>query len=196
MKTPSTRKAPAPRTRKVAAPPPRKKTAPVRTANHEKAILDYEEALRLFQKKEWSRAIQALEAVLRDYPIEREVCDRARIRIRHARQQTAPAGAGKGKDPDHDYYMGVIAANDGRLDEAAELLERATKHNDDERAHYSLAAVLAQQGNGAGAISHLNRAISANGANRTMALNDPDFDSLREDPEFQSLVEKSPQGGA
>ena len=49
----------------------------MRTANHEKAILDYEEALRLFQKKEWSKAIHALEQVARDYPVEREVCDEA-----------------------------------------------------------------------------------------------------------------------
>ena len=194
MKTPS-RKAPAPKTRKVAAPPSRKKAAPVRTANHEKAILDYEEGLRLFHKKDWAKAVQAFEAVLREYPTEREVCDRARIRIRHARQQAAPGG-GKSKDPGHDYYLGVIAANDGRLDEAAELLERAVKQNGaDDRALYSLAAVLALQGNAAGAVSNLTRAIAANPANRTMALNDTDFDALREDPAFQSLVGKSSQGG-
>ncbi|MGH9867374.1 MAG: tetratricopeptide repeat protein [Candidatus Polarisedimenticolia bacterium] len=168
----------------------------MRTANHEKAINDYEEALRLFQKKDWNKAIHALEQVTRDYPIEREVCDRARIRIRHARMQVAPAASGKGKDPDADYYLGVIAANDGRLDEAVDLLERAVKQDAGDRALYSLAAVFSLKGDGPAAIGQLRRAISINAANRTMALNDPDFDSLRDDQEFLSLLGKASGGDA
>jgi len=168
----------------------------VRTANHEKAILDYEEALKLFQKKDWGKAIHALEQVVRDYPTEREVCDRARIRIRHARSQTAPTASSRAKDPDADYYLGVIAANDGRLDEAVELLERAVKQDGSDRALYSLAAVFSLRGDGPGAIAQLRRAITINSANRTMALNDPDFDSLRDDQEFQSLLGKASGGDA
>jgi tetratricopeptide (TPR) repeat protein len=167
----------------------------VRTANHEKAIHDYEEALKLFQKKDYAKAITAFESVVRDYPTEREVADRARMRMKFAREQMSPAGSSK-HNSSNDYYLGVIAANDGRLAEAAELLERASRGDAADRAHYALAAVCSLQGDKAGAVAHMQRAVSMSPANRTLALNDPDFDSLRDDPDFMSLLGKLPEGGA
>lgn len=167
----------------------------MRTAVHEKAIQDYEDALKLFQKKEYAKAIPAFEAVVRDYPTEREVADRARMRMKFAREQMAPAGSSK-PNPAADYYLGVIAANDGRLAEAAELLERASRGEAGDRASYALAAVCSLQGDRAGAISHLKHALSMSPSSRTLALNDPDFDGLRDDPEFMSLLGKMPEGGA
>jgi len=193
--TPS-RKSPAPKTKKTAAAPPKKKETPVRTANHERAIHDYEEALKLFVKKDYAKAIAALENVSREYPIEREVCDRARMRAKFAREQMAAGGSPKSKDPASEYYLGVMAANDGRLGEAAELLERAARTDGSDRAVYALAAVHSLQGDKAGAVEQLQRAISMNASNRTLALNDPDFDGLRDDAEFMSLLGKAPEGGA
>ena len=113
-----------------------------------------------------------------------------------AREQMAAGNAPKSKDPAAEYYLGVMAANDGRLGDAAELLERAVRTDGSDRAVYALAAVHSLQGNKAGAVQQLQRAISMNPSNRTLALNDPDFDGLRDDAEFMSLLGKSPEGGA
>ncbi|HKY32680.1 MAG TPA: hypothetical protein VJV23_09110 [Candidatus Polarisedimenticolia bacterium] len=195
MKT-SSRKAPATKTRKT-APPPRKKSAPVvRTANHDKAIRDFEEGLRLFQRKEYAKAIHQFETVIEEFPTEREVCDRARSRIAICRERTAPAPP-RPREAGDLYYAGVMAANEGRLDEAAELLEKGARQDDrSDKAFYALAAVLGLKGDRAGAIENLTKAIGINPTNRTHALNDPDFDGLREDAEFMALLGKVPERDA
>jgi len=195
LKTTS-RKASAPKGGKKPVGPPRKKTAPVRTANLDKAIKDYEEALRLFGKKEYSKAAHLFETLIKENPTEREVGDRSRMYLTICKARTAPPPPKPKTSQDH-YLHGVIASNEGRLDEAADLFDRMIKlDTENDRGYYELAAVCSQRGDRAGAVSNLRRAIELNGANKVQALNDTDFDSLREDPEFMDLLGKALPGGA
>jgi tetratricopeptide (TPR) repeat protein len=189
------------RTRSTAAKPakkaaPLKKKAPAaRTATLDKAIKDYEEALKVMGRKDYTRAGHLFESIIKEYPTEREVCDRSRIYLSVCRSH-APAASQKARGPEDPYYLGVIAANDGRLDEAAELFEKVLRQNaQSNRAHYALASVCGMKGDAAGAIDHLRKAIELSPANRVQALNDSDFDSLRDNAEFMALLGKTPEGG-
>lgn len=193
LKTSSRRSTAAKPGRKQASP--RKKTAPTRTANLDNAIHDYEEALKLFTRKEFSKAAHLFEAVIKEHPGEREVCDRARMYLSVIRSQSAGGGQ-KTKDQDL-YYLGVIASNDGRLDDAAALFERVTRQDPrSDKAWYGLAAVAAQKGDRDAAVSSLRKALELNPSNRVHALNDPELDGLREDPEFMGLLGKQAERGA
>lgn len=194
MKT-SSRKSTVSKTRKAPITAA-KKAAPVRTANHEKAITDYEAALKAFSRKDYSRAISLFEAVIAEYPIEREVCDRSRTYISVGRARTASATP-RLKEPDDYYYQAVLRVNEGRLDEASGLLEKLLKMApDSDRGHYAMASICSLRNDRAGAVAGLAKAITLNPANRTMALNDADFDALRDDAEFMRLLGKAAEENA
>ena len=194
MKT-SSRRSTATKVSKKSAPP-KKKAPPLRTANLDKAIKDYEEALKLFMKRDYSKASHLFEALIRDFPTEREVGDRSRVYLNVCRQQTAAASP-KPKTPEDLYLHGVVASNDGRLEEAAEFFEKMIKTDPGgDRGYYALAALCGLRHDRAGAVANLAKAIELNARNRIQALNDADFDSLREDAEFMSMLGKAPEGGA
>lgn len=192
MKTTSRRPAASKTTKKPA--PPKKKTAPVRTANLDRAIKEYEEALKTMGRKDYARAAHQFEAIIKEYPIEREVCDRSRIYLNVCKSHTIGAAQQK-KGVEDPYYLGVIAVNDGRLDDAAELFEKMTKqHPESDKAWYALAAIMGLRSDAAGAVATLRKAIELNAANRAYALNDADFDSLRENTMFMEMLGKAPGG--
>lgn len=195
MKT-TARKSTAARAKK-ASPPPKAKSAPLRTADHEKALRDYEDALKAFGRKDYSKAVSMFEAVIRDYPTEREIADRCRIYQGVARARGGP-GTARPRDAEGHYYQGVIASNEGNLDEAAEHFERAVKMSPEmDKAWYAAAVVCAQRKDRAGALANLQRAVSiSTKANRVAALNEPEFEWLREDAEFMAVLGKPPGGDA
>jgi TolA-binding protein len=177
------------------SPTSRKKatTATKRTVNPAQAATEalksYEEALKVFKKGDYSRAISQFEAIVKEYPGEREICDRSRTWVAAAKARLASLPAAK--TPDEHYYRGVLAANDGRLDEAATSFQAAVSQDPrSDRSHYALAALRGMRGESSAAVSHLTKAIEINPSNRVRALNDADFDTLRDDAEFMSLLGK------
>ena len=195
MKTSSSRRSTAAKGSRKPEPA-KKKTAPVRTANLDKAIKDYEDALKLFAKKEFSKAATLFEAVIRDYPIEREVGDRSRIYLTVCRARTATTTV-KPKTAEDFYLHGVVASNEGRLEEAADFFDKMVQMDSrSDKGHYALAAVSSLRNDRPGAVASLSRAIEINPRNKVQALNDTDFDPLREDAEFMALLGKPPEVGA
>jgi len=189
----SVRKSSSSKSRKTTSPP-KKKAPPTRTASLDKAIADFDQAVKVFSREDYSKAAALFDAIIGEYPSEREICDRARVygsvcRVRTAGAQPKPKGA------EELYYQGVVAANDGRLDDAVGLLEQAAKvEPDNDKVHYQLGAVCGLKHDTASAIAHLARAIELNPSNRVHALNDADFDGLREDAQFMGLLGKEPEG--
>ena len=180
---------------KKSSPPSRAKTATVRTADHDRALSAYEAALEAFSRKDFTKALAMFEGVIREFPIEREIADRCRIYRGVAKARGGPASP-KPKDAEGHYYQGVIEINEGRIDLAAEHLEKAIKLSPEmDKAWYAAAVVCAQRHDRVGVLANLGRAIALNPRqNRICALNEPEFESLREDGEFVALLHKSPGG--
>jgi len=154
------------------------------------ALKSYEEALKAFKKGDFSRAVSQFEAIVKEYPIEREICDRSRTWIAAAKVRLAGSQP-PAKTSEEHYYRGVMAANEGRIDDAAGSFQSAVSQDPaSDRAHYALAALGGLRGESGSAVSHLAKAIEINPSNRVRALNDADFDGLREDPEFMTLLGK------
>lgn len=169
-----------------------KKPTPAETAV--KALKEYEDALKNFRKGDYGKSIPQFEKIVKEYPIEREIRDRARIWLKMA--QARAAGEPKTpSDPDDLYYQGVLALNAQEYDAAIGMFEKVvSKQPDSDKAHYGLASVCGRRGDAPGAAAHLSKAIKINASNRIHALNDPDFDLVREDTEITTLLGGSPQG--
>ena len=72
-------------------------------------------------------------------------------------------------------------------------LQRAlSADQENDHAHYMMAAALSARGRRDEALDHLKRSIALNPGNRTQAREDPDLENIRDHAEFRSLVE----GGA
>jgi len=191
----SSRKSTGSKTRKTAGSSKAKKPAPVYTAVQQQAVSDYEEALKLFGKRDYAKAISALEAFIDRYPSEREKSDRAKMYISISKARSAPEKP-LPSDPDQLYYEAVVAANSGHLEKAQDLYRKVVdKDAGSDRAYYGLAAVCSLRNDRTGAVTNLSRAIEINHTNKVYALNDVDFDPMREDEEFMALLGKAPEGG-
>jgi len=177
----------SPTGRKKTTPSAKRPVNPARAATE--ALNNYEETLKVFKRGDFARSVSQFEAIVKEYPGEREICDRSRtwIAAAKARMATEPVA----KTPEDHYYRGVLAANEGRLDDAASSFESTVSQDPRaDRGHYALAAVSGLRGEASMAVSHLAKAIEINPSNRVRALNDADFDTLRDDHEFMTLLGK------
>ena len=168
--------------------PPRRKVMPVRPPAVEKAVEEFTQAIRLFQKRDLGRARDAFKAILDAYPLEKEMGDRARTYLQICDRQLSPAGP-RLKDADDYYHQGIVHLNEHDFDDALRMFEKALASDPaSEKARYAQAATHALSGRRDDCIESLVKAIEASHVNRVRAANDPDFDGVRDDPEFRRLV--------
>ena len=188
----STRRSTVSKAKKLA--PVKTKPPVMRTASLDKAIKGYEEALKVFARQEYTKAAHLFEGLIKEYRTEREVCDRSRTYLSVCKSHTAAAPP-KPKTADDFYYQGVVAANDGRLQEAAELFDKAVKQDPrSDKSHYALASVYCQMNEKSRALASLGKAIELHAGNKVSALNDAEFDPMRDDVEFMNLTGRRPEG--
>jgi outer membrane protein assembly factor BamD (BamD/ComL family) len=143
------------------------------------AVALYERGLASLQRHDFGLAIGQFEAVLAQYPEEKELHERVRLYLNVCRRQAAPPGA----DPqtlEERLYAATLAINGGRYDRAIANLRLVRDEDpDNDHALYMLAVAHAQRGEPAEALAHLERAIALNAENRAIAKADPDLDPLR-----------------
>lgn len=174
--------------------PKAKKTVRTRPASEDQALKLYEEGLKAFGRKDFARALAVFESILKEHPGEPEICDRARIYINICK--SASAQAARPKTADDFYYQGVVAANAGRHEQAAELFEQALGSDPvNDKAMYGLAVVSLQLNDRERALRNLAKSIEKNTANKIYALNDTSFDEIRDDAQFMGLVGKTREAG-
>lgn len=175
---------------------PAAKKPVLQSQTFQKAVKSYEEAQKVFSKGDYGKAIRLFETVVENFRTEREISDRARIRLSVARARQK-GEAPTPTDAEEMYYRGVLAANDARFDEAEEMYQRVLKKEpENDKALYALAALSGVKGDASTACAHLAKAIEINNTNRIYALNDDDFESVREDDQFIALLGQSPGGDA
>jgi outer membrane protein assembly factor BamD (BamD/ComL family) len=166
----------------VPSPPPRRST-------YFEAVALYEQGLERLQQHDYSGAADRLEAVLKQFPEEKELHERVKLYLNICKRQ-ATTVASAPQTIDERLYASTLALNGGRYDEAISHLRLVRDEDpDNDHALYMLAVAHAQRGELAEAVAHVERAIAMNPENRALARTDPDLDPLRDDESFRAALE-------
>ncbi len=174
---------------KEAGPPPR----PEHSEAYEAAVREYGTAIELLQKGDYPAALERFKELYTTHRDETVLAERARTYAAICARKLAPPGL-EPETAEELYYLGVVRTNEGRLDEALRLLERAIGHNPASPSFlYARAAARALQANTEGAVSDLRQAISIDPALRYQAANDPDFEKIRDEAVFIDVIEPTPE---
>jgi tetratricopeptide (TPR) repeat protein len=148
------------------------------TGERDAAMATFEEAMRLAPA--WSRPHADLAILLRRSGEMGEALRHAKLAL-----EVEPG------HPINHYNYGVILDELGRhADARREYLAAIAIMPDLPQAHYNLACGFAREGDVAGALGPLDRAIGLEPRFLEEALSDPDFDRVREDTRFTTLVQK------
>jgi len=170
------------------APPPAP-SAPVRRSTYVDAVALYEQGLERLQQHDYAGAADRLEAVLKQFPEEKELHERVKLYLNVCRKQASAAQASP-QTIEERLYASTLALNGGRYDEAISHLRLVRDEDpDNDHALYMLAVAHAQRGELAEAVAHVERAIAMNPENRALARTDPDLDPLRDDESFRLALE-------
>ena len=149
----------------------------------------FERAVKALGKKDFERAQSVLADLIRSYPDERDLLDRARAYQALCERALEKRPAARPKTFEDLLNLGVYLHNKGDYQEALKVLHQAADiHPQSEHVLYCIAAASARAGETAAALRALRSAIVANSANRAQARADSDFDPLRDDEEFLALV--------
>jgi tetratricopeptide (TPR) repeat protein len=188
-------KAPDPEPRRYISPQPGLPTTPQRRSTYIEAVALYERGLEAVQRHDYRGAIDLLEAVLRQYPEERELHERVRLYLNICQRQAAPREAAP-QTVEERLYASTLAINGGRYDEAISHLRLVRDEDpDNDHALYMLAVAHAQRGEHAEAIVHLERSIALNPENRALARRDPDLEALRQDESVRATLDTAAPSG-
>jgi tetratricopeptide (TPR) repeat protein len=168
---------------------PTKKSTAGSDRRFAQAVEAFEKAFKAFGKRDYEKARDQFDHIIKAYPDERDIVDRA-LSYREACRRALDTRPGtKPKGFEALLSHAVMQHNSGEFDEALKLLEQALglePSSDD--ALYCLAATAAQAGHADRALEALGRAIEIEPGNRAQARSDSDFDTLRENEAFIDLV--------
>ncbi|MFL6215113.1 MAG: tetratricopeptide repeat protein [Blastocatellia bacterium] len=180
---PARRATPAPAAKAAQSPP--KKTA---SSSSLQAVKAFEQALRLFNRHDYSGAREAFENLLTRFSEQGDIIAPARTYIAICDQRMARAPVVP-RNADALYDQGVVQLNKGNFAEAVGLFEKGLKVEPRaDHIWYSLSVAHARMHQPALSLDALRRAISIRSVNRSHARRDPDFASLHTNEEFQHLT--------
>lgn len=179
---------PAPAPPPAPAPAPAPPPAPRKPGFYE-AVAIYERGVQALQRREMRTAAEHFRTVITKYPEERELLERSVVYLRVCE---APQPVPAQTEGDH-VYAATVALNAGDHAGALNHLQRALSSDEEnDHAHYIMAATLSQRGRRDEALRHLTRSIALNPENRAQARQDPDMDNIREHPGFQLALNTPP----
>src|SRR5207248_8765647 len=154
------------------------------------------QGLERLQQHDYAGAADRLEAVLKQFPDEKELHERVKLYLNVCRKQAAAVQAAP-QTIEERLYASTLPINGGRYDEAISHLRLVRDEDpDNDHALYMLAVAHAQRGEHAEAIAHLERAIALNAENRALARRDPDLEPLHDDDAFRTALETPPSANA
>ena len=178
------RRATPPAPAKAVQPPPKKAAS----SNAMQAVKAFEQALRLFNRHDYSAAKEAFENLLTRFSEQGDIIAPARTYIAICEQRMARAPVVP-RNADALYDQGVVQLNKGNLAEAVSLFEKGLKVEPRaDHIWYSLSAAHARMNQPTPSLDALRRAINIRSVNRSQARRDPDFASLHTNEEFQQLT--------
>ena len=192
----SAKESPSPQTSAQTGAPSAPDTAPASPAatrpSYAEAVALYEQGLERLQQHDYRGAADRLEAVLKQFPEEKERHERVKLYLNVCRKQ-ASAVAASPQTVEERLYASTLALNGGRYDEAISHLRLVRDEDpDNDHALYMLAVAHAQRGELAEAVAHVERAMAMNPENLALARTDPDLDPLRGDDSFRAALDAPP----
>src|SRR5499426_2615153 len=169
------------------APPP---PEPPRRQVTSGALRAFEQAVKVFNRRQFEDAKAMFETVQLKYPGDLEIVARAQMYIQVCKQkleQETKSAAPRNAEELYDH--GVFALNIGDFTQARAFFEKALRlHPDAPHLLYSLAATHAQTGSHEEALNYLKRSIQIQPRFRSQAYNDNDFSGLRDNRQFLELI--------
>lgn len=155
------------------------------TARHATPGIEaFEKAVKAFGKKEYDKAREIFEDIVKSHGDERDLADRCRsylLMCERAEKRSGP----KPKTFEELLHHGIFLHNQGLYDDALKAFEHAAEiHPRSEHVLYCIAACQARRGDEAASVKALQSAIKADPANRAQARLDEDFDGLRDSDAF------------
>jgi tetratricopeptide (TPR) repeat protein len=169
------------------APPP---PEPPRRQVTSGALRAFEQAVKVFNRRQFEDAKAMFESVQLKYPGDVEIVARAQMYIQVCKQkleQETKSAAPRNAEELYDH--GVFALNIGDCTQARSFFEKALRlHPDAPHLLYSLAATHAQTGAHEEALNYLKRSIQIQPRFRAQAYNDVDFSGLRDNRQFLELI--------
>jgi outer membrane protein assembly factor BamD (BamD/ComL family) len=146
---------------------------------HAEALALYEQAIRLLQQHNFTKAAELFGHLTAVYPSERDLVERSGLYLAICFRHLAPLTSDP-IDNRERLYAATLALNAGDLDRAAHYLDRIRMDEPaNDQALYMLAVIHAARREPELAIRYLSQAIEANPENRSLARVDPDLDVLR-----------------
>jgi hypothetical protein len=152
------------------------------------ALKVFEQAVKVFNRRQFEEAKVLLENLIARYPHEVEILARVNTYLHVCNQRLAHT-QNLPRNAEELYDRGVFALNTGDFVLARSYFEKALRIKPDEpHIIYSLAATLVQLGEIEAGLDCLRRSIKLHPRFRTQALNDAEFTDLRENRQFLALL--------
>jgi tetratricopeptide (TPR) repeat protein len=172
-------------------PPPPAPKPEVRKPASAAALRAFEQAVKVFNRRQFEEAKELFEHLQQKFPHETELLGRSQMYLQVCQQKlaSAPPAPVRNVSADEFYDRGVYALNVGDFAQARSFFEKALRLNPNEPHFlYSLAATYAQTGSHEQALDYLRRSIQIQPRFRSQAFDDVDFSGLRENRQFQELL--------
>lgn len=161
-----------------------------RRDEYQKALNAFGDAMKNFHQGKNDRAEEHLLAFLEKYPNERELADRARMYVKICQERIGKSRERLSLKTDEDYfYYSVYRINQGDLEGAGKLLEKARDMAPkDGRVYYLSAEVACLQGQIEDCLEYLKKAVHLDKVYGILAQNEADFQPLWDDKKFKLII--------
>ncbi|MEW6756569.1 MAG: tetratricopeptide repeat protein [Candidatus Latescibacterota bacterium] len=153
------------------------------------AIELFEKAVKALGKRDFEKARDHLDLLLRSFPEERDLAERARCYRLVCDRALTKRPSFRPKTAEDLLGHGVYLHNRGEHGQALKVFHQAAElAPKNEHILYCIAASAARSGDLAGALEALRSAVGLSPGTRTQARLDADFESLHEHEDFLTLV--------
>jgi tetratricopeptide (TPR) repeat protein len=162
------------------------KMRPAVDPTHQKALTDYQNALKFMQEGKFDKAREIFQSLVENAAPELQ--ERSRVYLAVC-TRNAKKDARTFATPEEHYDYAISLLNTGFYDEARLQFEVILKgHPAADYALYGLAVLESMTGQTDGCLEHLGQAIQINARNRIQARTDSDFQDMADDPRFTELL--------
>ncbi len=154
----------------------------------EKALVAYNQAMKLFHQSDYAKAEESLNAFLEKHGKEQELVDRAKIYRDICLSRLKPEKIKLTTFEDF-YQNGVYLLNMGRYNEALESLENARKKEpSNAKLLYVMADAYCMQGDKDNCLEFLKQAVKLDSYFAILAQNESNFDPVKHDKRFAVIT--------